>query len=50
MKVTLDVDKGNLTVGEKTFSLPKLPPEILAIREAGGLLAYTRKKLKEKKR
>ena len=50
MKVTLDVDKGNLTVGEKTFSLPKLPPEILAIRDAGGLLAYTRKKLKEKNR
>ena len=50
MKVSLDVDKGNLTVGEKTFSLPKLPPEILAIRDAGGLLAYTQKKLKEKKR
>ena len=50
MKVSLDVDKGNLMVGEKTFALPKFPPEILAIRDAGGLLAYTQKKLKEKKR
>ena len=49
-KVVLDVDAGKLTVGESTFSFPKLPKEILAIRDAGGLLAYTRKKLKEKKR
>jgi 3-isopropylmalate/(R)-2-methylmalate dehydratase small subunit len=47
-KVVLDVDGGKLTVGESTFSFPKLPKEILAIRDAGGLLAYTRKKLKEK--
>jgi 3-isopropylmalate/(R)-2-methylmalate dehydratase small subunit len=49
-KVVLDVDAGKLTVGESTFSFPKLPKEILAIRDAGGLLAYTRKKLKEKNR
>jgi 3-isopropylmalate/(R)-2-methylmalate dehydratase small subunit len=48
--VTLDVEKGTITVGSRTFSFPKLPKEILAIRDAGGLLAYTREKLKKKKR
>jgi len=45
-EVSLDVEKGTLTVGAKEFSFPSLPAEILAIREAGGLLAYTRAKLK----
>ena len=44
-EVKLDVEKGTLTVGGKEFSFPSLPAEILAIREAGGLLAYTRAKL-----
>lgn len=46
--VALDVDAGKIIVDEKEFSFPKLPDEILAIREAGGLLAYTRKKLENK--
>ncbi len=46
--VSLDVDAGKITVGKKEYSFPKLPDEILAIREAGGLLAYTRKKLENK--
>jgi 3-isopropylmalate/(R)-2-methylmalate dehydratase small subunit len=46
--VSLDVDAGKISVGEKEFNFPKLPDEILAIREAGGLLAYTRKKLENK--
>jgi len=46
--INLDVDKGEIVVGGKTFSFPKLPKEILAIRDAGGLLEYTRSKLKEK--
>jgi len=29
----------------KTFKFPKLPKEIIAIRDAGGLLPYTRDKL-----
>jgi 3-isopropylmalate/(R)-2-methylmalate dehydratase small subunit len=49
-QVSLDVEKGVVTVGSKSFSFPKLPKEILAIRDAGGLLAYTREKLKKKKR
>jgi 3-isopropylmalate/(R)-2-methylmalate dehydratase small subunit len=45
--VELDIDNGKLVVADKTFSFPKLPKEILAIRDAGGLLEYTRSKLKK---
>ena len=44
--IVLNIEKGSITVGGKTFSFPVLPEEILAIRDAGGLLAYTRLKLK----
>ena len=40
-QVKLDAEAGLIVIGEKTFSFPKLPPEILAIRDAGGLLPYT---------
>ncbi|MCD6147269.1 MAG: 3-isopropylmalate dehydratase [Thermoplasmata archaeon] len=45
--IVLNIEKGSITVGGKTFSFPVLPEEILAIRDAGGLLAYTRLKLKK---
>ncbi len=45
-KVELDVEKGKIKVAGKTFSFPKLPEEIIAIRDAGGLIPYTREKLK----
>ncbi len=48
--VVLDVARGSISVGSKSFSFPKLPKEILAIRDAGGLLPYTREKLRQKKR
>ncbi len=48
--VILDVAGGTISVGSKSFSFPRLPKEILAIRDAGGLLPYTREKLKNKKR
>lgn len=48
--VTLDVAQGTVTVGSDTFSFPKLPREILAIRDAGGLLPYTRLRLQQKKK
>lgn len=48
--VSLDVNSGTMTVGSQTFSFPKLPKEILAIRDAGGLLPYTRENLKQKKK
>ncbi len=46
--VELDVGKSTITIGGKAFSFPTLPPEILAIREAGGLLAYTRQRLEKR--
>nr|HPQ41760.1 3-isopropylmalate dehydratase [bacterium] len=46
--VTFNPDTGEITVDGAVFPFPTLPPEITAIREAGGLLAYTRKVLAEK--
>jgi len=48
-QIKLDIDNGKLVINSKTFSFPKLPKEILDIRDAGGLIPYTRFKLKEKK-
>lgn len=47
--VSLDINGGVITVAGKAFFFPKLPPEILAIRDAGGLLAYARDALKKNK-
>lgn len=47
-KIELDAIAGKITVGSKTFSFSKLPEEIIAIVDAGGLLEYTRAKLKNK--
>lgn len=46
--VMLHAEKGTITVGINTYSFPKLPDEILAICNAGGLLSYTKNKLKKK--
>ena len=46
--VDIYIERGKIIIGEKTFSFPKLPKEIIAIRDTGGLLEYTRKKLKKK--
>lgn len=48
-EVTLDVENGKIFINKQMFSFPKLPQEILAIRDTGGLLPYTRKKLQQKK-
>jgi 3-isopropylmalate/(R)-2-methylmalate dehydratase small subunit len=41
-------EEGTISVGDKQFTFPKLPPEIIAIRNAGGLLAFVREQLKER--
>lgn len=46
--VELDVNNGKIFIRSKQFTFPTLPPEILAIRDAGGLLEYTRGKLVRK--
>lgn len=38
-------EKGEIKLAGKVFAFPTLPPEILAIRDAGGLLEFTLKKL-----
>jgi 3-isopropylmalate/(R)-2-methylmalate dehydratase small subunit len=47
--ISLDLERGKISISEKKFSFPKLSKEILAISKAGGLLEYTRKKLKKNK-
>ena len=47
-EVRLDPEAGRISVGPSSFSFPKLPPEILAIRNAGGLLPYTLRMLEAK--
>jgi 3-isopropylmalate/(R)-2-methylmalate dehydratase small subunit len=47
--VELSPEAGMIRVGGKEYSFPKLPPEILAICQAGGLLAYTRAALQKRR-
>ena len=47
-QMAVDMAGGRIVVGTASFSFPPLPPEILAIRDAGGLLEFTRKKLSAK--
>ncbi|MFC2061617.1 3-isopropylmalate dehydratase [Elusimicrobiota bacterium] len=46
-EITFNAEEGKITVSGKEFTFPGLPAEILAIRDAGGLLPYTRKELKK---
>jgi 3-isopropylmalate/(R)-2-methylmalate dehydratase small subunit len=46
--VEVDPEAGRITVAGREFRFPKLPPEIIAIRDAGGLLAHVRKQLQER--
>jgi 3-isopropylmalate/(R)-2-methylmalate dehydratase small subunit len=48
-EVKLDLAKSQVMMGGKVFSFPPLSPEIIAIRDSGGLLPYTRKKLAERR-
>ena len=41
----LDLAGGKIVVAGKAFGFPPLPAQILAIRDAGGLLPYARAKL-----
>ncbi len=46
--VELNIPDGTITIDGKAHSFPKLPPEVNAILEAGGLLEYTSRLLAEK--
>lgn len=43
--VSVDLAGGTVTAPAGSFSFPKLPPEVQAILDAGGLVQYTKKKL-----
>jgi 3-isopropylmalate/(R)-2-methylmalate dehydratase small subunit len=45
--VDVDAAAGVIRIGDRSFSFPGLPDEIMAIRDAGGLLPWTRQKLVE---
>jgi 3-isopropylmalate/(R)-2-methylmalate dehydratase small subunit len=47
--IKLNPEEGWIEVSGKRFSFPRLPAEVLAICEAGGLLPYTVKLLREAK-
>jgi hypothetical protein len=49
MPVDLLLKESSIKVGDQTYKFPTLPPEILAIRDAGGLLDYTRARLRARK-
>jgi len=44
-EVEIDFASGKVRCRGKEFSFPPLPPEVIGIVEAGGLIAYTRKQL-----
>jgi 3-isopropylmalate/(R)-2-methylmalate dehydratase small subunit len=44
-ELLFSASEGKIKISNQEFTFPKLPPEILAIRDAGGLLPYTRNKL-----
>ncbi len=48
-EVQVDPEAGTVKVAGREFTFPGLPPEILAIRDAGGLLNHVRKELEERK-
>ncbi len=47
-EVEVDFAAGKIRSGSREFIFPAFPPSVLGILEAGGLIEYTRKKLKKK--
>ncbi|MGA1820317.1 MAG: 3-isopropylmalate dehydratase [Thermoplasmatota archaeon] len=47
-EVELDLEGGIMKIGGREYTFPKLPRQILEIRDAGGLLEYTRKMLENR--
>jgi 3-isopropylmalate/(R)-2-methylmalate dehydratase small subunit len=47
-EITIDPEEGLLAVGEKSFRVPPLPPMLLKIQQAGGLLQEVRNRLEAK--
>ncbi len=43
--IEINLETGKLKVGSGEYDFPALPPEVMGIVEAGGLLPYAKKKL-----
>ena len=43
--IEIDTNKGTIKTENAVFTFPPLPPEVVGIFDAGGLIPYTRKKL-----
>ncbi len=48
IKIDVDFDKGEIKIDKEIFSFPKLDDQALLIFKAGGLVEYTKARLKEK--
>ena len=49
-QIEIDIEAGAIRVAGESFDFPRLPAEVMAIREAGGLLAWTTRQLEEEGR
>ena len=48
--LSIDLNRGEISHGDQTYSFPPLPEAVQALFEAGGLIPYTRKRLEEEHR
>lgn len=48
--IEIDMEAGEIRCAAGTFQFPPLPPNVLAIVEAGGLVEYTRRRLEAMKK
>lgn len=48
-EVKIDLEKGKIFIGNKSFDFPTLNEELIKIRDSGGLLNYVRKRLMEER-
>lgn len=49
-RLRIDLQQGEIEIGDKQFYFDPIPETIVAVFEAGGLIAYTRQRLGEKGR
>lgn len=48
-EIAIDFSQGKIIAKNGVYEFPPLPPSVIGILEAGGLIPYTKKKLEKKK-
>jgi 3-isopropylmalate/(R)-2-methylmalate dehydratase small subunit len=48
-EITINYSEGKIRTERGVFEFPPLPPSVLGILEAGGLIPYTKKRLEDRK-